>query len=107
MIHGYHPATKMALAPKHQPMQKFKGNAFKSLSPPRSAALPYSSSTASPSAAPATATYQWQSSVSPSSASVAASSLPLIPSTVLVPHQRSHYSSISQAGLLTSSLGPI
>jgi len=97
----------MALAPKHQPMQRFKGNAFKSLSPPRSVALPYSSSTASPSVAPVTVTYQSQSLVSPSSASVVASSLLLIPSTLLLPHQYSHYPSISQAELLTSSLDPI
>jgi len=88
-------------------MQKIQRIPIKSPSLPRSAVLPYSSSTASPSAAPVAATYQSQNSVSPSSASVAASLLPLIPSTRLLPHQRSHYSSISQAGLLTCSLGPI
>jgi len=80
---------------------------IKTPSPPRSAVPLCSSSTASPSAAPATATCQSQNSASPSSASIAAFSLPLIPSTALLLHQRSHYSSLLRTESLTHSLDPI
>src|SRR5579871_3672764 len=88
-------------------MQKSKKDRIKSPSLPRSAEQPCSSSTASLSVAPASAAFQSHKPAFPFSASVAASSLPLIPSTTLFPHQRSHYSSISQVVLLTRSLGSI